>query len=129
MKKLLVFFAAGCVGALANSLAIWLLGDQGITARFGIAIAPNLSPNWLYPRVVWGGIWGLLFILPMLASRPLSKGLLLSLAPTAVQLLVIFPQAHKGLGGVELGTYTAILVLIANGVWGAVTALTIRYAR
>jgi len=128
MKKLLIFFAAGCVGALINSLAIWLLGEQGITARFGIAIAPNLSPNWLYPRIVWGGIWGLLFVLPMLTSRPLSKGLLLSLFPTAVQLLLVFPQAHKGLGGVELGLYTPILVLVVNGLWGAATALTIRYA-
>jgi hypothetical protein len=129
MRKLLIFFAAGCLGALINSLAIWLLGDQGITARLGIAIAPNLTPSWLYPRIVWGGIWGLLFILPMLASRPFSKGLVLSLFPTAVQLLLIFPQAYKGLGGIELGLYTPILVLVINAVWGVTTALTIRYAR
>jgi hypothetical protein len=81
MRKLLIFFAAGCVGALVNSISIWLLGDQGITARLGIAIAPSLSPSWLYPRIVWGGLWGLLFILPLLPSRPLLKGLLISLAP------------------------------------------------
>ncbi|WP_373084975.1 hypothetical protein [Zhongshania sp.] len=129
MRKLLIFFAAGCVGALVNSLAIWLLGDHGITTRLGIAIAPNLSPSWLYPRIVWGGLWGLLFILPMLASRPFSKGLLLSLLPTAVQLFVVFPQAQKGYGGLELGLYTPALVLFVNGIWGATTALTIRYAR
>jgi hypothetical protein len=129
MRKFLIFFAAGCLGALINSLAIWLLGDQGITTRLGIAIAPNLTPSWLYPRIVWGGIWGLLFVLPMLTSRPLSKGLVLSLFPTAVQLLLIFPQAQKGLGGLELGLYTPILVLVINGVWGVTTALTIRYAR
>jgi hypothetical protein len=129
MRKFLIFFAAGCLGALVNSLAIWLLGDQGITARLGIAIAPNLTPSWLYPRIVWGGIWGLLFVLPMLTSRPLSKGLVLSILPTAVQLFLIFPQAQKGLGGLELGLYTPILVLAINGVWGATTALTIRYAR
>ena len=129
MRKFLIFFAAGCLGALINSLAIWLLGDQGITARLGIAIAPNLTPSWLYPRIVWGGIWGLLFVLPMLTSRPLSKGLVLSLFPTAVQLLLILPQAQKGLGGLELGLYTPILVLVINGVWGVTTALTIRYAR
>ena len=128
MRKCLIFFAAGCLGALVNSLAIWLLGDQGITTRLDIAIAPNLTPSWLYPRIVWGGIWGLLFVLPMLTSRPLSKGLVLSLFPTAVQLLLIFPQAQKGLGGLELGLYTPILVLAINGVWGVTTALTIRYA-
>jgi hypothetical protein len=129
MKKLLIFFAAGCVGALVNSISIWLLGDQGITARLGIAIAPSLSPSWLYPRIVWGGLWGLLFILPLLPSRPLLKGLLISLAPSAVQLLLLFPQANKGLGGIELGNFTPLLVLFVNGVWGIATAATIRYAR
>ncbi|MFT5888385.1 MAG: hypothetical protein ACI9BO_001204 [Zhongshania sp.] len=129
MIKLLIFFAAGCVGALVNSISIWLLGDQGITAQLGIAIAPSFSPSWLYPRIVWGGLWGLLFILPLLPSRPLLKGLLISLAPSAAQLLLLFPQTNKGLGGVELGNLTPLLVLLVNGVWGITTAATIRYAR
>ena len=69
MKKLSIFFAAGCLGALANSIAVWLFGYLGITSSFGVSIAPSLSPNWLYPRIVWGGIWGLLFILPILQSN------------------------------------------------------------
>lgn len=129
MKKLMIYFAAGSIGALANSVALWWLGYYGMTARFDIAIAPSLSPEWLYPRIVWGGIWGLLFILPMLQSRLLLKGLIISLAPTAVQLLVVFPQAQKGLGGTELGLYTPILVLLVNGIWGIGTALSIRLAR
>jgi hypothetical protein len=129
MTKLMSYFAAGSIGALANSIALWCLGYYGMTARFDIAIAPSLSPEWLYPRVVWGGIWGLLFILPMLQSRLLLKGLIISLAPTVIQLLVVFPQAQKGLGGTELGLYTPILVLLVNGIWGIGTALSIRLAR
>jgi hypothetical protein len=52
MIKLLILFAVGCVRALANSISIWLLGDQGITAQLGIAIAPRLNSSWLYPRIV-----------------------------------------------------------------------------
>ncbi|WP_461520541.1 hypothetical protein [Porticoccus sp.] len=130
MKKLLIVFAAGCVGALANSLTVWLFGDSGISATLGVAIAPGLSPQWLYPRLVWGGLWGLLFALPMLQSRLFWKGTLLSLLPTAVQLFIIFPfKAHKGIAGLELGLLTPLLVLFFNWVWGIATALTIKLAK
>ncbi len=130
MKKLLIIFAAGCVGGLANSLTVWWFGDLGITKALGVAIAPLLSPSWLYPRLVWGGLWGLLFILPFLPSKPISKGLLLSLFPTAVQLFVVFPLvAHKGVAGLDLGLYTPVFVVFFNAIWGIVTAFTIKSAR
>lgn len=130
MKKLLIFFAAGCLGALANSIAVWLFGYLGITSLFGVSISPALSPGWLYPRLVWGGLWGLLFVLPILKSRILYKGAVLSLLPTAVQLFVVFPyKAHKGMAGLELGLLTPLFVLFFNWVWGAVTALTIKFQK
>jgi len=85
-----IFFAAGCLGVLANSLAVWLFGHYGITSSMGVAITPSLSAHWLYPRIVWGGLWGLLFVLPMLQSRLLLKGFILSLFPTA-ELFVVIP--------------------------------------
>jgi len=130
MKKLLVFFAAGCLGALANSIALWLLGNFGVTREMHIAMAPRLTPIWLYPRIVWGGIWGLAFVLPMLDSKLLLKGGLLSIFPTLVQLFFIFPfKAHKGIAGMELGMLTPVLVIFLNWVWGFVTALTIKLAK
>lgn len=130
MKKLLIFFAAGCVGALANSLAVWQFGQLGITSAFGVSIAPSLTPGWLYPRIVWGGLWGLLFILPLLQSRLFLKGAVLSLFPTFVQLFVVFPfMANKGLAGLELGLLTPVFVLFFNWVWGVVAALTIKFSR
>jgi len=129
-KKLLIFFAAGCLGALANSLAVWAFGYYGITSSLGVAIAPTLSPGWLYPRIVWGGLWGLLFILPMLPSRLLLKGAILSLFPTAVQLFVVFPfAAHKGMGGLDLGLLTPLFVLFFNWIWGVVAAWAIKLAK
>ena len=130
MNKLLIFFAAGCVGGFANSLTVWLFGEAGITTALGVSIAPSLSPAWLYPRLVWGGIWGLLFILPMHQSRLFLKGTILSIFPTLVQLLVVFPfKAHKGFGGFELGLLTPVFVLFFNWVWGIATAMTIRLAK
>ena len=129
MKKVLIFFAAGCLGALTNSITVWLFGEFGITASFGVSIAPSLTANYLYPRIVWGGIWGVLFVLPMLQSKLLLKGTVLSLIPTAVQLIVIFPQAHKGIAGLDLGLYTPLFVLFFNWVWGIVAAIAIKLAR
>ena len=63
-RTLSLVFAAGCVGAVANSLMVYLFGHLGINAALGVKIAPNLTPSWLYPRIVWGGLWGFLFLLP-----------------------------------------------------------------
>jgi len=130
MRALLIVFSAGCLGALANSLAVWLFGYFGITTWLGVSIAPTLSADWLYPRIVWGGLWGILFILPMLQSRVLMKGAILSLFPTAIQLFVVFPlMAGKGMAGFELGLLTPLCVLFFNWVWGVVAALTIKLAK
>lgn len=130
VKTIMICFSAGCLGALANSLAVWQFGELGIARFFGVSIAPSLTPGWLYPRIVWGGIWGLLFVLPFLKSRFLLKGALLSLLPTAVQLFYIFPyQANKGMAGLSLGMWTPAFVLGVNWVWGVVASASIRFAK
>lgn len=129
MRQSLIAYAAGSVGALANSLAVWAFGAAGINAMLGVAIAPHLSPHWLYPRLVWGGLWGLTFLWPGWRSRWLAKGSLISLLPTAAQLFIVFPiLAHKGVAGLELGLLTPLCVLFFNWVWGVTTAAVIRYA-
>lgn len=130
MKNFLICFGAGCLGALVNSLVVWQGGELGVARWAGVAIAPTLSPAWLYPRIVWGGLWGLLFALPFLKSRFLLKGTLLSLLPAAFQLLFVFPyKAHKGLAGLSLGMWTPVYVLVYNWVWGVATAAAIRFSR
>ena len=87
-----------------------------------------LSPQWLYPRIVWGGIWGFLFLLPLMRNRILSRGLVLSLGPTLVQLFVVFPlEAHKGYMGLDLGTLTPLFVFVFNAIWGVATAIWLRW--
>jgi hypothetical protein len=127
LRRLSFVFAAGCVGAVVKSLAVWLFGKYGISAALGVKIAPDLTAGWLYPRVVWGGIWGLLFLLPVLQRSVVGRGLLFSLGPSLVQLFIVFPfQAHKGQMGLALGTLTPVLVLFFNAVWGIAAALWVR---
>jgi hypothetical protein len=123
-RKLSLVFASGCFGGVLNGVVVWLFGRAEITAELGVKIAPALTPAYLYQRTIWGGIWGLLFLMPALRARPLSQGLLFSLGPTIAQLFVIFPSyLNKGMFGLDLGTLTPAFVLFFNGVWGVAAAL------
>lgn len=127
--KLSVVFGAGCLGGLINSLAVWVFGMYGITSAFGVKIAPQLSAAWLYPRIVWGGIWGFLFLLPLMQKSLWLRGLIFSLGPTLVQLFVVFPmQANKGVMGLDLGTLTPLAVIVFNAIWGWAAAIWLRLA-
>ena len=122
LKTLSIAFAAGVAGALANSLAVWAAGHFDLTAKLGVKIAPALTAAWLYPRLVWGGIWGLQLTLPLAGMSPWKRGLLIGLAPSLVQLFVIFPKGSAGMLGLGLGTLTPVVVLLANAIWGLVTS-------
>ena len=126
----MLVFSAGCAGGLANSIVVWLFGQWGISASLGVKIAPALTPGWLYPRIVWGGIWGVLFLLPFLRQKTISKAFIFSLGPTLVQLFFIFPvKAKKGMMGIELGTITPLFVLFFNFIWGLAAALLLKFAK
>ncbi len=127
-RKISLVFAAGVLGALLNSLAVWAAGEFGITATAGVKIAPKLSAAWLYPRLVWGGIWGILFLLPMMQSSIWYRGLIYSIGPTLVQLFVVFPmKAQKGAMGLELGALTPLFVVVFNAIWGWTAAIWLRW--
>lgn len=122
IRKISCSFMGGAIGALVDSFNIWALGKLGITALLGIGLRPPFTMPWLYPRLVWGGIWGLLFMLPFLKGRLLQRGMILSLAPTVYVLLVVFPGMGKGMFGLGFGTLTPVLVLLLNFIWGIVAA-------
>jgi len=70
------------------------------------------------------------FVFPFLNSRLITKGALISIFPTLVQLLVVFPlKAGKGYFGMDLGMYTPVFVVFFNMTWGIVTALAIKYSK
>ncbi|MFT4552097.1 MAG: hypothetical protein ACI9S8_000719 [Chlamydiales bacterium] len=127
-KSLSLTFAAGCLGGLLNSLAIWISGTTELTAHFNVNIIPAMTTDWLYPRIIYGGLWGFLFLLPFLKRSYLFRGLIYSLAPSAVQLLIILPFCeHQGFLGTKLGDMTPVFVLGVNGIWGISSGLWLQY--
>jgi hypothetical protein len=82
---------AGLLGGLLNCLVIWLFGWLGIAQALGVQVAPPFTTALLYPKLVWGGLWGLLFLVPMGRMSFPVRGLIFSLGPTLAQLCWVFP--------------------------------------
>ena len=128
---LAVCFVGGMLGGLACSLFIWMLSNWGVTTLLNVQIAPQLTASWLYPRLVWGGIWAIPFFLSVGVPRArrhwVRKGLYLSLLPTLYMLFVVFPyHLDKGQAGLALGTLTPLVVIVTNLVWGLFTGVFTR---
>ena len=86
----------GAVGALANSLFVVALADAEALGALGVAMAPDLTPAWLQPRLVWGGLFGLvalpvtlMVVLTVVAFGPLA-GFACALAGATLSALAAF---------------------------------------
>jgi hypothetical protein len=126
--NLSLIFAAGAVGGLVKAVAAWMFGAAGINALLGFKMAPAMTPMWIYQHMVWGGIWALLFFLPLTWSYYM-RGVLFSLGQTLVQLLIIFPKMGKGILGLQLGYMAPVLVTFFGVIWGLATAYWLKSSR
>lgn len=130
MKNALLVFAAGCFGALIQCLVMWLFSRYGITHSFHVNLPGSMAPAWLYPRIVWGGLWGFIFLLPIMTSSVFVRSFVLALIPTGVQLFIIYPLYEgKGIAGLSLGLLTPFLVLFFYWVWSLATAIILKLAK
>lgn len=121
-----IFFGAGVLGAVAKGFVIWVLAALGIPAGIWALVASAYAPGWAYYGLVWGGLWGFLFFIPISKRRHIDKGVLLSLVPTIIQLFMSFPRSGSGFFQLIFGI---LLIFILNAVWGVVTSLWIRYIK
>jgi len=129
LRKISLAYTSGAVAALVACLVFWLLGRDGITTWLGVALAPPLTTGWLYSRLIFGGLIGLLLTLPILPNRVPLRGILISLAPAAYILLVLFPRMGRGLFGLGYGALTPLLIGALCLLWGLVAAGWYRLVR
>ena len=127
-RRVSLIFTAGSFGGFAKAVVAWFFGAAGLNALLGYQMAPALTPAWIYQHMVWGGLWALLFLLPLGGSYYL-RGAIYSLGQTLVQLLIIFPRMQKGLLGLDLGVMAPVLVCFFGLVWGVATGLWLQVAR
>lgn len=122
-KKINFVLAAGAFGGLVKALAAAAFTHAGLNAALGSALQRPLTPAFLYDHVVWGGLWGLLFLLPRRRLSFAWRGALFSLGQTGLQLFFLFPKMGKGLLGLELGYATPFLIAFFGVLWGLAAGL------
>lgn len=116
------YYAAGSLGGLAVVLTAWAFGRAGVAGVLGVDLEPPLELGWLYRAVVWGGLWGLVFLLPV-TIRPLwLKGLIFTLAPVAAALVYFIPLRGGAMFGLDKGMLAPVYIYVVNIPWGLVTA-------
>ena len=112
--------AAGALGGLVQGVILWLFGQLGLFIVVRLPLAPPLDLPWLYQRIVWGGIWGLFFLLPVLRNwSNLRRGWLIGLFPASGSMFYFLPfQDGHGVMGLELGGAMPFVVVFFGWVWG-----------
>lgn len=126
LRGVALCFAAGAAAGFIKCVAAWLLVRYGIAAQLGASVLGSLSPVVLHPRIVIGGLWGLLFLLPMARSSVLVSGMLWGVVVAAAE-LVLFPLIAGRTPA--LLTMTALVALLLWLVWGLASALLLRWIR
>lgn len=111
-------FTGGALGGLLDSFNIWFMGVVGISDLLGITMKPEFAAPWLYQRMVWGGIWMLLLLLPLWKKRIIARGMFFSLFPSAMMLFMVLPSMGKGMLGLGFGLLTPLVVVGLNFIYG-----------
>ncbi|OKY75027.1 MAG: hypothetical protein BM485_10545 [Desulfobulbaceae bacterium DB1] len=111
-------FAGGALGGLLDSFNIWAMGKVGISDIIGITMKPEFTAPWAYERMVWGGIWMLLLLLPVMKNRLVLRGMVASLAPSAMMLFMVLPSMGKGMFGLGFGNLMPFVVVGLNFIYG-----------
>ncbi len=126
-----VCFTAGLLGAIASSLFLWGCHEWGVTAMLGVKIKPTLDLPALYPKMLIGGLWGLVYFftvgIPRHRRHWVRKGLYFSLLPSLVAIFYLYPYVyHRGMAGFDLGMFTPLVIVVTNLVWGFFTGFFAR---
>lgn len=126
-RELSITFSAGVVGALANAGAGWLLGNLNLFHLLHCNLNGEFTKWMFYQRLIWGGIFGFFFLLPILAQSTFKRGVVIGLIPAAFALLVVFPfWIHKGWLGIGFGYTTFLFVIVLNIIWGVAAAVWLK---
>lgn len=125
---LCVCFCAGLISILLVSGVEWLFERTGFPGLGGWSLQPMPAAGGFYPRLLWGGVWGLLFYLGVGSERHrrhwIRKGMMFGLVPGVFQLLVLFSAARQV--SLDDALLRLTLLLLLNLVWGGLTGLLAR---
>jgi hypothetical protein len=113
-RQLTLGFGAGAFGAAILALVSALLNTLRVQELIGLPPPPTPDSYLplLYRAVVWGGIWGLLFVVPVMNRAWWLKGIIIGALATLAILFYFNP-------GVTTPPVRFAYVLVLNAlVWG-----------
>lgn len=115
-------FTAGALAGFITTILIWIASQSGGFLALGVPVVMELTPGWVYQRVVWGGLYGLFFLVPLFWGWPVwRRGLVVALVPSAATLLLFNPiKDGIGLFGLGFGPAWPFLVTGFWLIWGAI---------
>lgn len=122
-----LLYAAASLGGLAVALTAWGLGAAGVADAVGVGIKPPMQLPWLYKLVVWGGLWGLIFLIPLRLGPLWLKALVLTIAPVLAALVIFIPLRGGAMFALDAGPLAPFYIYAINIPWGLVTAYAGRW--
>jgi hypothetical protein len=117
--------AGGAVAGLLQTLIIVALSNLAIFQALGMPFKIPFTLPYLYQRITWGGLWGLLFLIPLFTSwRNTNRGLIFALVPACASLFYFLPyQDNMGWFGLGMGTLWPGVVVIFAVLWGYIAGV------
>lgn len=115
-RNLTLAFGCGAFGVLVIFAVLFVVTKAGLGTTLGLPSVPQKMPEFLYSRLVWGGIWGFLLVLPFLTPRWVLRGIVIGLLASAASIFYFHPALQKA----QIGLIIAILVF--NLIWGVAAA-------
>jgi hypothetical protein len=126
IRNISAAFAGGAVGGFVDSFNIWFMGKVGVSNLIGLSMKPESTAPWLYQRMIWGCIWMLLLLFPLMRDKVLLRGCFFSFLQSAMMLFLVLPGMGKGVLGIGFGAVTPMIVIGLNCIYGMVASLLYR---
>lgn len=86
LRRLSWAYLAGCVGTLGFFVGLYIGLKTGVMKPPEQALAMLTSKGFFYKQVVWGGVWGWLFVIPLFKRQWWIRGPIVGALATAAAL-------------------------------------------
>jgi hypothetical protein len=119
MQRLLKFLSSAFVSGLVSAFILVSIfaAIQGIHGSY-------LSyKETLYRLMVWGGVWGFCFIIPLFRKSWFIRGSIVGLLVVIFNGVILMPHAGQGYFGIKAGWMVFFGNIIFNYLWGLLASL------
>ena len=124
LAKIFVLYGIGSVMGAAATLVNWLVREFMGGGLSSLAGQPGLQAY--YMPMVWGGVFGLLFLLPLNLVSWIGRGIILGIIPGLAQLALKSGGIHRIVDLMSPDVFmrhdTLVVMLVYMFVWGLGTS-------